>query len=81
MSDAERVEATSGETEEIAASEDGTQRIRAEINEAKAATDRFRTKATELIAELRDRESKAREDAIAARSDCRRDLCIRLWLR
>ena len=35
--------------------------IRGEIEQARAATDRFRAKATELIKELRDRETQARE--------------------
>ena len=40
--------------------------IRAEIDQARAATERFRAKATELIRELGAREAKAREEAAAA---------------
>jgi hypothetical protein len=40
--------------------------IRTEIDEARAATDRFRAKATELIADLREREAAARRDAVIA---------------
>ncbi len=45
--------------------------IRAEIDHARAATDRFRSKASELIKELRDREIQARNDAIVAQGAAR----------
>jgi hypothetical protein len=40
--------------------------IRSEIDQARAATDRFRAKASELIADLREREAEARRDAVIA---------------
>jgi hypothetical protein len=42
--------------------------IRGEIDQARAATDRFRAKATDLISELRAREARAREEADVARA-------------
>ena len=52
--------------EEDAAIPVAADEIRAEIDQAREATDRFRSKATELIEELRDREIQARNDAIVA---------------
>jgi hypothetical protein len=45
------------------------ERIRPQIDEAKAATDRFRAKAMELIAGLRDREAEVRDQAARRRAE------------
>ena len=47
---------------------------RPEIDQARAATERFRSKATELIKELREREARARDEAdlaVAGADDAR----------
>ena len=65
MSDAERLEPTEAEAGEGAISP-GADELRAEIDEARAATESYRAKAAELIAELRAREAKSRGDAARA---------------
>ena len=42
--------------------------IRAEIDEARAATESYRAKAAELIAELRAREARSRGEAVRAQA-------------
>ncbi len=66
MSDTESLEPIGDESESDAAPPVAAAEIRAEIDDARAATDRFRSKASELINELREREVQARNDAILA---------------
>src|SRR6266487_564158 len=66
LSDTESLEPIGdAESDDVALSVDANE-IRAEIEQAREATDRFRAKATELIKQLRDREAQARNDAITA---------------
>ena len=66
MSDTESLEPIGGAEDDEAEVPVAAGQIRAEIDQARAATDRFRSKATELIDELRDREAQARNDAAVA---------------
>ena len=68
MSETERVEGIGEpDTGEEALPVDAEQ-IRDEIDEARAATDRFREKATELIGDLREREAESSQAAAAAQA-------------